>query len=171
MQDFTGFNKNKIYGDKSMNQSAALPSIQITERRANKKTKFFIGGIMIALAVVYLIYMGIQSNATYFFTVDELFAKGATMQNQAVRVSGMVDANTIKFNNQDLILVFDVVSATGKRMPVIFNGPRPDQMREGSEAIVEGKYDGQTFKAQNLLLKCPSKYEGEPEQVQVQAIK
>ncbi len=154
-----------------MTQATAIPSIKINEGTANKKIKFIIGGAMIALAVFYLVYMGIQSNATYFLTIDELYAKSATMQNQAVRISGKVDEKTITFNNKELILAFDVVSESGQRMPIIFNGPRPDQMREGSEAIIEGKYDGTIFKAQNLLLKCPSKYEGEPEQIQVQAVK
>jgi cytochrome c-type biogenesis protein CcmE len=44
-------------------------------------------------------------------------------------------------------------------------------MREGTEAILEGKYDGQTFEAKNLLLKCPSKYEGEPEEIELQSVK
>jgi len=57
-------------------------------------------------------------------------------------------------------------------LPVIFNGPQPDQMREGAEAILEGKYDGQTFTAQSLLLKCPSRYEeGAIEQVEVKSVK
>jgi cytochrome c-type biogenesis protein CcmE len=42
---------------------------------------------------------------------------------------------------------------------VVFNGPKPDQMRHDAEAIVEGKFDGNEFTAQELLLKCPSRYE------------
>ena len=45
-------------------------------------------------------------------------------------------------------------------------------MREGAEAIVEGKYDGQAFTAQSLLLKCPSRYEENGiEEVQVEAVR
>jgi cytochrome c-type biogenesis protein CcmE len=33
-------------------------------------------------------------------------------------------------------------------------------LRDGAEAVVEGKYvEGDSFEASNLLLKCPSKYE------------
>jgi len=141
-------------------------------RATNKKTKFIIGGVIIALAIVYLIYTGVQSSAAYFLTVDELYAKGATMENRTVRVAGKVDATTIDFNNRDLLLKFEVMSENGQRMPVVFNGPKPDQMREGAEAILEGKYDGQVFTAQSLLLKCPSRYEEKGiEEVQVQAVK
>jgi cytochrome c-type biogenesis protein CcmE len=127
---------------------------------------------MIALAIVYLIYTGIQSSAAYFLTVSELYAKGDAIHNRTVRVAGKVDADTIVFNNRDLVLTFDVVDETGERMSVIFNGPKPDQMRQGADAIVEGKYDGQRFQAQSLLLKCPSRYdENTIEEVQVKAVR
>lgn len=155
-----------------MAQSTTIPSVQVAERSANKKIKFIVGGVVIALAVVYLIYAGIQSSSAYFLTIDELHAKGEAIHNRTVRVSGKVDAQTIDFNNRDLILAFDVTSDTGDRMHVVFNGPQPDQMREGAEAILEGKYDGNTFTAQTLLLKCPSRYEeGTIEEVQVEAVR
>ena len=155
-----------------MAQSTATPAVQLAGRAANKKTKFIVGGIIIVLAIAYLIYTGVQSSAAYFLTVDELYAKGPAMENQTVRVSGKVDAATINFDNRDLLLTFDVTSETGQRMPVTFNGPKPDQMREGAEAILEGKYDGQAFTAQTLLLKCPSRYEEQGvEEVQVEAVK
>ncbi|MCB9102351.1 MAG: cytochrome c maturation protein CcmE [Anaerolineales bacterium] len=155
-----------------MAQSTSIPTVQVSGRSTNKKIKFIIGGVMIALAVVYLIYTGIQSSSAYFLTVDELYAKGQAMQDRTVRVAGKVDASTIDFNNRDLILTFAVTSDTGERMNVVFNGPKPDQMREGAEAILEGKYNGQTFTAQSLLLKCPSRYEENGvEQVQVKAVR
>ncbi|GAB4436134.1 MAG: cytochrome c maturation protein CcmE [Anaerolineae bacterium] len=155
-----------------MAQSTTVPSVKVAGKSANKKIKFIIGGVMVALAVLYLIYAGIASNSAYFFTVDELYAKGDSMLDRTVRVSGDVDAETINFDNRDLILTFDVVSDSGERMHVVFNGPKPDQMREGAEAILEGKYDGQQFTADSLLLKCPSRYEEDGiEEVQVQAVK
>ena len=155
-----------------MAQSTTVPSVKVAGRSANKKTKFIIGGVIIAVAIAYLIYNGIQSSSAYFLTVDELHAKGTAIENRTVRVSGKVDAETIDFNNRDLILTFDVTSETGDRMPVIFNGPKPDQMREGAEAILEGKYDGQVFTAKTLMLKCPSRYEeGTIEEIQVEAVR
>lgn len=155
-----------------MAQTTAAPAVHIVGQSANKKIKFIVGGVIIALAIAYLIYTGVQSSAAYFLTVDELYAKGAAIENQTVRVSGKVDATTIDFNNRDLLLQFEVTSETGERMHVIFNGPKPDQMREGAEAIIEGKYDGQAFTAQTLLLKCPSRYEENGiEEVQVEAVR
>ena len=155
-----------------MAQSTTVPSIQVKGSAANKKTKFIVGGVIVALAVVYLIYTGVQSSSAYFLTIDELYAKGTAIENRTVRVTGKVDEATINFNNRDLILTFEVLSDTGQRMPVIFNGPKPDQMRQDADAILEGKYDGTTFTAQTLLLKCPSRYEEDGiEEVQVEAVR
>jgi hypothetical protein len=45
-------------------------------------------------------------------------------------------------------------------------------MRHEAEAILEGKYDGQVFTTQMLMLKCPSRYEeGTIEEVQVEAVR
>lgn len=154
-----------------MSQSTPVPFVQVDQRVIKKNTKFIVGGITVVLAIVYLIYSGIAGNAAYFLTVDELYAKGAAIENRTVRVAGKVDAETISFNNRDLILTFDVTCETGQRLPVVFNGPKPDQMRDGADAIIEGKYDGEIFLAQSLLLKCPSRYEEDAiEEVQVKAV-
>jgi len=153
------------------NEPLTIP-VELTGSRANKKTKFVVGGVVIVVAIIYLIYTGIQSTSAYFLTVDELNSKSETMIGRTIRVSGMVDAETIDFNNRDLILQFDIFSEAGERLPVVFNGPKPDQMREGAEAIIEGKFNGTQFTAQTLLLKCPSRYEeGTIEQVEVEAVR
>ncbi len=154
-----------------MAQSTTVPSVKVAGKSANKKIKFLVGGVMVALAVAYLMYAGFTSNSTYFFTVDELHAKGDSIYNRNVRVAGKVDATTIEFDNRDLILTFDVMAENGDSMHVMFNGPKPDQMREGAEAIIEGKYNGDTFVAQSLLLKCPSRYEEDGvEEIQVESV-
>lgn len=143
-----------------------IPS-ELTKSQTRGKTKFIIGGLVIALAVVYLIYTGVQSSAAYYLTVDELYAKQSAMMDKQVRVSGMVDATTIDYNNKDLILKFNIMGDGEQQLPIVFNGPQPDQMREGAEAIVEGTFDGNVFAAKTLLLKCPSRYDDSIEQVTV----
>ena len=145
---------------------------EISKSRANSKIKFIIGGLVIVLAVAYLIYTGIQSSAAYFLTIDELYARGETLTGRQIRVSGEVDPATIDYDHTTLTLKFDIMSETGEHLPVIFNGPKPDQMREGAQAIVEGKFDGNTFHADTLLLKCPSRYDADViEEVQVDSYK
>jgi cytochrome c-type biogenesis protein CcmE len=126
---------------------------------ANKRVKFIVGGALIAVAIIYLIYAATQSTAAYFLTVGELYDKGAAIYDRNVRVSGKVVGDSVDFNSRDLILQFQIVDENGTALPVVFNGPKPDQMRQDAEAIIQGKFDGNAFQAQELLLKCPSRYE------------
>jgi cytochrome c-type biogenesis protein CcmE len=126
-----------------------------------KQIKFLLGGGVIALAIIYLIVAATQSTAAYFLTVEELYAKGDAVHERNVRVSGKVTAAAVDFDARDLTLRFQVAGASGQTLPVLFNGPMPDQLRPDAEAIMEGKFDGRVFNAQTILLKCPSKYEEE----------
>lgn len=132
---------------------------QTTGRTAGSRLKFVVGGGIIGLAVIYLIFTVTQSTAAYFLTVEELYARGSAMYGHNLRVSGKVVGDSIDYNTRDLILRFQVVGDSGQKLPVVFNGPEPDQLRQDAEAILEGKYDGSQFTAQTLMLKCPSRYE------------
>jgi cytochrome c-type biogenesis protein CcmE len=127
--------------------------------KTGNRLKFLIGGGVIAIAIIYLIFTATQSTAAYFLTVDELYARGSEVYDRNVRVSGKVMEGAIDFNARDLVLRFQVAGQSGQTLPVVFNGPKPDQLRADAEAILEGRFDGRQFSAQTLLLKCPSKYE------------
>lgn len=121
--------------------------------------KFIIGGAIIVLAVGYLIFSSIGGSAAYYLTVEEVKAKGPSGRD--VRVAGLVLGDTIEWDAQEWILKFKITDESGT-LAVIYQGARPDMLQDGAEAIVEGKYTGNdSFEANNLLLKCPSKYEEE----------
>ncbi len=149
-----------------------------------QRNKFFIGGALILAAVVYLIVSSTQASAEYFMTVDELNAKGSSAINQSVRLSGAVLGDTIQYDADTLTLTFDVAHVSGdnaeieaqgglavvlyeavndptrSRITVRYEGVMPDLLRNEAQAIMTGKLgeDG-VFVAEELLLKCPTKYE------------
>ena len=121
--------------------------------------KFIIGGAIIVLAVGYLIFSSIGGSAAFYLTVEEVKAKGPSERD--VRVAGLVLGDTIEWDAQEWILKFKIADESGT-LAVIYHGSRPDMLRDGAEAIVEGIYtENDSFEATNLLLKCPSKYEEE----------
>jgi cytochrome c-type biogenesis protein CcmE len=146
--------------------------------------KFVIGGVFILGAVVFLIWTSTAASAEYFLTVDELNAKGASIVDRNLRVSGAVIGDTIQYDAQTLTLTFEVAHVPGDnavietegglaealhqavmdpsraRMKIVYVGPKPDLLRHEAQAIVTGRLgeDG-IFHADELLLKCPTKYE------------
>jgi cytochrome c-type biogenesis protein CcmE len=146
--------------------------------------KFVIGGILILVAVVFLIWTSTAASAEYFLTIDELNAKGASVVDKNLRVSGAVVGDSIQYDAQSLTLSFDVahvpadnlaietegglaevlhqavLDPSRSRMKVVYVGPKPDLLRNEAQAIVTGHLgaDG-VFYAEELLLKCPTRYE------------
>jgi len=148
------------------------------------RTKFIVGGVLILAAVVYLIFSATKANAEYFMTVDELKAKGTSMVSQDVRISGAVVGDTIQYDANTLTLTFDVAQVPGDqkevdtqgglaavlhaavidpnraRLQIIYNGPKPDLLKNEAQAIMTGHLDSNgVFHADELLLKCPTKYQ------------
>jgi len=149
-----------------------------------RNAKFLVGGLLIIAAVVYLIVSSTQASAQYFLTIEELQARKAEMMGRDVRVSGAVIGDSIKYDPQTLSLTFMVANIPGDnsvidargglaavlkaavvdesqpRMNVVYNGVKPDLLKNEAQAIMTGKFneDG-TFTANELLLKCPTKYE------------
>ena len=132
---------------------------QSTEGQQGSPTKFIVGGLVIVAVVAYLIFSSIGGSTAYYQTVAELKAMGTDAIGERVRVVGLVDGDTIDWDDRNLDLAFEIVDDSG-RLPVTYHGVRPDMFQDEAEAVVEGALneDG-VFEANNLLLKCPSKYE------------
>ena len=146
--------------------------------------KFVIGGVLILAAVVVLIWTSTTQSAEYFYTIDELNAKGTSAIDRSMRVSGAVIGDSIQYDAQTLTLTFEVahvpadnlaiesegglaevlhqavLDPSRSRIKVVYQGPKPDLLRNEAQAIMTGRLgpDG-VFHAEELLLKCPTRYE------------
>lgn len=150
-------------------------AIDGTQSSNTSRTKFLVGGLVILLAVGYLIFTSFGSSAQFFLTVEELRSKGASVVGDGVRVSGVVYGDSIVYDSQSLRLEFDMfddLDDLSNPLHVVYYGPKPDLMQHEAQAIVEGKWqeDGIFYahdQADSLLLKCPTRYEEDfPEQVE-----
>jgi cytochrome c-type biogenesis protein CcmE len=148
------------------------------------RAKLFVGGLLILAAIVYLIYSSTRANAEYFTTVDELRAERDSLAGRNLRISGAVVGDTIQYNPDANSLTFEIANVPGDnatvaaqgglakvlheavtdparaRLTIVYDGPKPDLLRDEAQAIITGHLgvDG-VFHADELLLKCPTKYE------------
>jgi cytochrome c-type biogenesis protein CcmE len=122
------------------------------------RVKIFIAIGLVTLAIGYLVFSSVSTSSAYYMTITELKAAGQAVDNKKVRVAGTVVGDSIVWDARALTLSFDL-SDPGGRVPVSYRGARPDMFRDGAEAVVEGRFAQQKLQANNLLLKCPSKYE------------
>ena len=123
------------------------------------RKKYFIGGGILLVAVIYLLYLSFGSSVSYYVTVSEFYDRGTELHDTGVRVAGTIADVPVDWNAEDLELKFTITEGD-KNIAVIYNGAQPSGFKEGSSILVEGEYhsDG-VFRASQIILKCPSKYE------------
>ncbi len=124
------------------------------------RLKFIIAISAIIISVSYLIFTGVSESGVYYLKIDELKKGVPSTYKQKVRVSGTVVEGSID-NKVDGRLTFSITDGT-ESINVKYSGIVPDIFRDGVEAVVEGSYNpDNSFDADLLLAKCPTKYESE----------
>ena len=146
---------------------ADLPSDPATENDGGHghRTRFVVLGLVVALSVGYMIYAAFPGNALYFLTVSEFMARDSVQDGRTVRVAGkLVDGSFLRQENSTLAsfsLTDKEGGPAGGQLAASYVGVLPDLFfNPHSEVILEGSYGpGQVFQVNNVLVKCPSKYQ------------
>ncbi len=154
--------------------------------------KVLAGGALIVAAVIYLIASSTYAGAQYYLTLDEMLAQAEHLRGKTLRISGAVDGDSIAYDPQSQTLRFTLAGIPGDmedinrsgglaavlkhalsdpaaaRVVVLYQGAPPDLLRHEAQAIVTGRLgeDG-VFYADDLLLKCPTRYR---EEIPAQAV-
>jgi cytochrome c-type biogenesis protein CcmE len=130
-------------------------------------TKFLIGGVVVVVVIGVLIVTSFSGSTSDYLKIAEVKAlagqgtgTSGPDQTRNWRVAGEIVPDSVQWNTQDLHLTFEIKDETGQ-LTVSYHGPQPDMLVDAVEAVVIGKYDpaAQVFEADELLMKCPSKYE------------
>ncbi len=122
------------------------------------RKKLIIGGIVLFIGIGYLLYTMVSGSLTYYSTGSAFMDKNPIVYDEAVRISGRVVDGSIDWNAEKIQLRFSIADSKAK-MPVVYDGSKPEDFRDGKDITIEGKYasDG-VFYASHILMKCPSKY-------------
>jgi cytochrome c-type biogenesis protein CcmE len=123
-----------------------------------KHQRLLLAALAIAavLVAVLLAMWGLKDRAAYFFTPVEI-VQGKAEQGHAIRLGGMVETGSLR-QAADGVTVSFLVSDGEARVPVRYRGITPDLFREGSGVVAEGRMEGKTFVADNILAKHDERY-------------
>ena len=146
--------------------------------KRSERLKFISAGVIILVALLYLLVSGTLQGARYFITVDEVVSEAAYL-GRTVRISGAVDGETIEYDSENAIIRFEIVNipseyddlatalhealldpAASRLKILVEDAAIPDLLQHEAQAILTGELgrDG-IFRASELLLKCPSRFE------------
>lgn len=124
--------------------------------------KIIIGVVIIAVFIVW--------GATAFMqtTVQYVSLEKAATATRTVQVMGKIDFDMVSYSTDHTRLEFAIYDAdaeneiTATRMPVHYYGVVPGNFDQATSVVLKGKVgDEGVFVAQQMLVKCPSKYQGE----------
>lgn len=133
------------------------------------KKSHIIGIVVIAIAVFVIISTaGDASTYVTFEEARQLFESG---NNNKVHVVGQLKKGDggeilgVEPSEDKLTVTFLMVDNNQKTNKVFYNKPMPPDLKQSEQVVVIGQYNDDIFYADQILLKCPSKYEEESLQV------
>ena len=101
--------------------------------------------------------MAFTTSASPFVTSRQALER----EGQRVHITGTLVKNSIQRDIKTGALVFSLTDTDGTKFNVVHRGDPPTNMGTATSAVVIGTMKGGLFNSDQLLLKCPSKYEGE----------
>ncbi len=121
------------------------------------KTKYLIGFLIIVAAIAYLAFGGLGNSLVYYVLPSEYAENPARYEGKRIRLGGLVKEGTVRYDPKTLDLRF-VVTDGVVDIPVEHRGTPPELFKDNQGVVVEGRFDGEVFKGENLLIKHSETY-------------
>jgi cytochrome c-type biogenesis protein CcmE len=133
------------------------------------KKSHIIGIVVIAIAVFVII--STAGDASTYVTFDEARSLFESGSDKKVHVVGQLKKDEggqiigVDPSEDKLTVTFLMVDNNMKTNKVFYNKPMPPDLKQSEQVVVIGQFRKDYFYAEQILLKCPSKYEEESLQV------
>lgn len=129
------------------------------------KKSYIIALVVIATAIAIIVQTAGESST--YVTFDQAFQLASNGSSKSIHVVGELKKDSsgeiigIHPGADRVSFSFILVDANGKEQEVVYNEPMPADFKRSEKVVVIGAYHNDTFVANKILLKCPSKYVNE----------
>ena len=114
-------------------------------------------GAVVVLAFLALGLTTFTRSMTPYVSFDEARASKRTVQ-----VMGALEKGTSRYDIESKTLHFTLLDVkTNVALPVAYRDVKPANFEEAVSIVAIGRFQNGAFQAEKLLVKCPSKYQGE----------
>lgn len=79
----------------------------------------------------------------------------------SVQVMGSLEKGSESYDADKQQLSFSILDDHGRNLPVVYRGIKPANFRDALSIVAIGRYESGALHAEKLLVKCPSKYQGQ----------
>lgn len=127
-----------------------------------KKSHIF---LLVVIAIAISIIVSTADDASTYVGFSEAWAMSTSGNKKEIHVVGQLKKDQdghiigIKEGEDRVSFSFIMVDDEGKEQQVNYNQPMPPDFTRSEKVVVIGKFNGDTFNASKIILKCPSKYQ------------
>ncbi|MDA0378347.1 MAG: cytochrome c maturation protein CcmE [Bacteroidetes bacterium] len=86
------------------------------------------------------------------------FAEAEEAGTKAHVVGMWVDSGTFRYDAASNVFTFEMQDEVGNIREVRYGNPKPANFEDAEKLVIDGYAEGGHFVAENILVKCPSKY-------------
>ncbi len=105
-----------------------------------------------AMAALMLIFV---RNASPYVTVKQAKADGGS----GLHIAGQIAKGTLTNDISHGEIRFTIVDADGQTLPVVYKGQPVSNLGDSTKVVAVGNFKDGKLESDQLLVKCPSKYE------------
>lgn len=127
-------------------------------RRPGRTVRLAVLGGLLAVAAGFLLWRGLDDAALYYRNADEAVAQRAQLADRRFRLQGRVVPGTVTETPTGVAFT---VEHNGATVDVHHTGDPPQLFAEGIRVVVEGRFDGDVFVSDRILVKHSESYEAE----------
>jgi cytochrome c-type biogenesis protein CcmE len=123
--------------------------------------------IIVVIAAAVGILISTAGDASSYVSFSEAYQIASAGNKKDIHVVGELKKNAdgtvtgIQEGADKVSFSFLMIDDNGREQLVQYNQPVPPDFTKSEKVVVIGSYQGETFKATKILLKCPSKYQEE----------
>jgi cytochrome c-type biogenesis protein CcmE len=118
------------------------------------KAKYVIG-IAVILGAAVFGATAFQGSVTPYVN----FAQAKESGDRCQIMGDIIHEKTL-YETSSQLLLFTIQDEQGIPLEVSYKGIMPGNFEQATSVVAKGHFDGQRFAADELLVKCPSKYQG-----------
>ena len=119
------------------------------------KPKYIVGAIIIAAFIIFAVF-SLRESLTPYVSLAEAKKTDAVVQVKGKRIEG-----SEQFDMEKKMFTFKMKDDKGHVFDVTYPGVKPSNFEQATEVIAIGRYIEGKFAAEQILVKCPSKYQAE----------
>lgn len=114
-------------------------------------------GLLLVIASIGFGVTAFRNSLTPYISFAEARRSGASSQ-----VNGtLADPASVRYDVTKSELAFALKDDHGEVLPVVYHGVKPANFEQATSVVAIGTFTAGRFEADQLLVKCPSKYQAE----------